>query len=76
MISFNSHYHPFRYYYYCPHFTSEETDVQRKEQTLAKVVFGSAEVPIEFSKSGNPTHSSYLPVPNSGHMSLFSPVVP
>ena len=45
MISFNSYYHPFRYYYY-PRFTSKETDVQGKEQTLAKVIFGSAEVPI------------------------------
>ena len=46
MVSFNSQYDPFRYYYYYLHFTSEETDVQGKEQTLAKVIFGSAEVPI------------------------------
>lgn len=46
MVSFNSQYDPFRYYYYHLHFTSEETDVQGKEQTLAKVIFGSAEVPI------------------------------
>ena len=45
MVSFNSQYDPFRYYYHL-HFTSEETDVQGKEQTLAKVIFGSAEVPI------------------------------
>lgn len=54
MVSFNSQYDPFRYYYYYLHFTSEETDVQGKEQTSAKVIFGSAEVPIWLSKWGYP----------------------
>lgn len=49
MISFDSHYHPFKCFHY-PHFTNEVIDAQRKEWTWRRSCTRSAEVPISLSK--------------------------
>lgn len=77
MISFDSHYHPFKYFHY-PHFTNEVTDAQRKEWTWRRSCTRSAEMPISLSKWGKPVPAQAPPQhlctsARFGNMSLFSP---